>query len=79
MGVFSMYTGIIYNDVFSKSLNVFGSHWKSVYDMNYLMTHKDSTIDPKDAYSSTPYPVGVDPVWQVNVCNFLLTQVLPFL
>lgn len=70
MGVFSMYTGIIYNDVFSKSLNIFGSRWKSVYDMNFLMTHKDSTIDPKDAYYGTPYPVGVDPIWQVwSVCD----------
>ena len=59
MGIFSIYTGLLYNDVFSKSLNVFGSAWS---------TEKHTVpvqLDPKQRYRDTPYPFGVDPIWQV--------------
>ncbi|XP_058467492.1 V-type proton ATPase 116 kDa subunit a 1 isoform X2 [Malaya genurostris] len=66
MGVFSMYTGFVYNDIFSKSLNVFGSAWTINYNVSTVMTNKALQLDPGKDYSGTPYPIGLDPVWQVS-------------
>lgn len=66
MGIFSMYTGLIYNDIFSKSLNLFGSSWTNVYSDGTLQNHTALTLDPKTAYSQYPYPFGLDPAWQVR-------------
>lgn len=67
MGLFSMYTGIIYNDVFSKSINMFGSSWFINESEKSLIGNKSITLDPatKD-FSQKPYPLGLDPVWQVT-------------
>lgn len=70
MGLFSMYTGIVYNDVFSKSLNIFGSSWSTNYDLKYVLKdeNKDFTLDPAtDDYTKYPYPLGIDPAWQVII------------
>lgn len=73
MGLFSMYTGLIYNDVFSKSLNVFGSHW-SVKSVNTtdILDNKELQLNPSYDYSTTPYPFGIDPVWQVKLSHFAI-------
>lgn len=78
MSFFSIYTGIIYNDVFSRSFNIFGSAWHIGENANCtvenLKTWDEITLDPKyrDIYQGTPYPVGFDPMWQiaVNKINF---------
>nr|CAD7258924.1 unnamed protein product [Timema shepardi] len=70
MGLFSMYTGFIYNDVFSKSLNIFGSNWQIKYNMSTVWSNKDLQLNPgTDAYLQYPYPIGLDPVWQVANAN----------
>lgn len=66
MGLFSMYTGLIYNDVFSKSLNVFGSHWSAQrINTSDILGNKELQLNPSFDYLSTPYPFGIDPVWQL--------------
>uniref|UniRef100_A0A8C5B5P5 V-type proton ATPase subunit a n=1 Tax=Gadus morhua TaxID=8049 RepID=A0A8C5B5P5_GADMO len=71
MGLFSIYTGIIYNDCFSKSLNVFGSGWsvRPMFDENKLLQ-----LDPVvEGVFKGPYPLGIDPIWNIaaNKLTFL--------
>ncbi|CAJ0597797.1 unnamed protein product [Cylicocyclus nassatus] len=81
MGAFSVYTGLLYNDAFAKSLNIFGSGWTNCYDIQeidrlQLPPEKMLMLIPEKAYDSAggPYPIGVDPVWNLaesNKLNFL--------
>ncbi|CAD6992287.1 unnamed protein product [Ceratitis capitata] len=74
LGLFSMYTGFLYNDIFSKSLNVFGSGWRVRYNSTTVLTNNNLQLDPVVASIST-YPLGVDPIWQLadNQIIFLNT------
>lgn len=65
MGAFSMYTGFIYNDVFSKSMNIFGSKWSNMYNESTVTSTENLQMDPKsDSFGS--YEVGLDPIWQLG-------------
>lgn len=65
MGLFSMYTGFVYNDVFSKSMNIFGSSWVQNYNISTVLSNADLTLDPKYDYEEDIYPIGLDPAWQL--------------
>ncbi|XP_038241131.1 V-type proton ATPase 116 kDa subunit a1 isoform X5 [Dermochelys coriacea] len=81
MGVFSMYTGLIYNDCFSKALNMFGSSWsvrpmfsKGNWTEELLQNTPVLQLDPAVAgVFGGPYPFGIDPIWNIasNKLNFL--------
>uniref|UniRef100_A0A6Q2XWF8 V-type proton ATPase subunit a n=1 Tax=Esox lucius TaxID=8010 RepID=A0A6Q2XWF8_ESOLU len=81
MGLFSVYTGLIYNDCFSKSLNIFGSGWSvramftdQQWSNETLQTNALLTLDPNvSGVFIGPYPFGIDPIWNmaVNRLSFL--------
>ncbi|GBN94356.1 V-type proton ATPase subunit a isoform 1 [Araneus ventricosus] len=61
MGLFSIYTGLIYNDAFSKSINIFGSSWK-IPQENISHGVKSVILNPVVSFNvSAPYPFGLDP------------------
>uniref|UniRef100_G1MYS9 V-type proton ATPase subunit a n=1 Tax=Meleagris gallopavo TaxID=9103 RepID=G1MYS9_MELGA len=81
MGAFSIYTGFIYNECFSKATVIFPSAWSvatmanhSSWSSAYLATHQSLTLDPNvTGVFQGPYPFGIDPIWSLatNHLNFL--------
>jgi V-type H+-transporting ATPase subunit a len=78
MGLFAMYTGLIYNDCLSKAFNIFGTQWKNIEGI--IKEKKDYPNDLKVVLTpwenfngSNPYPFGFDPIWQEQVSTNSIT------
>uniref|UniRef100_A0A452TA41 V-type proton ATPase subunit a n=2 Tax=Ursus TaxID=9639 RepID=A0A452TA41_URSMA len=78
MGLFSVYTGLIYNDCFSKSVNLFGSGWNvsAMYSSSHAPAEHSRVLqlDPSvPGVFQGPYPLGIDPIWNLatNRLTFL--------
>ena len=56
MGIFAMFTGLIYNDIFSKALEI----WESGWDW----PEGSSNATELQAFANgRVYPFGLDPAW----------------
>uniref|UniRef100_A0A672YQ57 V-type proton ATPase subunit a n=1 Tax=Sphaeramia orbicularis TaxID=375764 RepID=A0A672YQ57_9TELE len=81
MGLFSIYTGAIYNECFSRGLTVFSSGWhvgpmfeKNKWNSSVLAGSQYLAMDPNETgVFTSPYPFGIDPVWGLanNKLTFL--------
>ncbi|KAK2849180.1 hypothetical protein Q5P01_009014 [Channa striata] len=81
MGLFSVYTGAIYNECFSRGLNVFESAWhvhpmfeKNIWNSSVLAKSQYLSMDPAvPGVFTSPYPFGIDPIWGLanNKLTFL--------
>ena len=56
MGIFSMYTGLIYNDIFSFAMQIFATGW----DFSPVPGVNNSYVAE---FNGLIYPIGVDPSW----------------
>eukprot|EP01115_Flamella_aegyptia_P006834 TRINITY_DN28317_c0_g1_i1.p1 TRINITY_DN28317_c0_g1~~TRINITY_DN28317_c0_g1_i1.p1 ORF type:complete len:822 (+),score=388.53 TRINITY_DN28317_c0_g1_i1:76-2541(+) len=59
MGIFSMYTGLLYNECFSIPIDIFGTNWTYPEDYGNATIIPATRIDPHRTYE-----FGVDPAWK---------------
>ena len=68
MGIFSMYTGLIYNDIFSKSMSIFPSQW--TWPDNF----ESGTPLTAKKVPNYVYPFGLDWNWHEASSELLFTN-----
>uniref|UniRef100_A0A6Q2WQQ0 V-type proton ATPase subunit a n=1 Tax=Esox lucius TaxID=8010 RepID=A0A6Q2WQQ0_ESOLU len=74
MGLFSIYTGAIYNECFSRGLSPFSSGWNvgsmfenGDWNPSTLKANTFLSLDPNVTGVFTgPYPFGIDPIWGLS-------------
>ncbi|XP_026499484.2 V-type proton ATPase 116 kDa subunit a 1-like [Vanessa tameamea] len=62
MGLFTLYTGFLYNVFFSKSIVLVQPYWMNTYDLKTVESSQYITLNPVFE-TRAPYIFGVDPVW----------------
>ncbi|XP_070537101.1 V-type proton ATPase 116 kDa subunit a 1-like isoform X5 [Ptychodera flava] len=77
MGLFAIYSGLIYNDIYSKSINLFGSSFivsHANYTNSTIRNNEFLQLDPQTTYTGSPYPFGFDPIWRISLNELTFTN-----
>ncbi|KAJ8737108.1 hypothetical protein PYW07_000379 [Mythimna separata] len=65
MGLFSMFTGFCYNDLFSRAFCITNSYWINYFGIGELAVEENFDLDPT-LETRTPYLWGEDPMWKLS-------------
>ncbi|KAG6457961.1 hypothetical protein O3G_MSEX010586 [Manduca sexta] len=65
LGVFSFFTGFVYNDYFGRGLVLSHSYWYNTYTEVDLANTEILELSPADA-TRKPYLFGFDPLWELS-------------
>ncbi|CAG8983338.1 hypothetical protein HYALB_00000505 [Hymenoscyphus albidus] len=71
MGIFSMYTGLIYNDVFSKAFSIFPSAWEWNIPDGW---QEGQTVTASLKQGGYRYPFGIDWMWHGTENDLLFSN-----
>lgn len=74
MGLFSMYTGLMYNDIFSKSMTLFLSGWKWEWPEGYDFAKDGAVSLTASKIKGKTYPFGIDWIWHGAENGLLFTN-----
>ncbi|KAA8495884.1 V-type proton ATPase subunit a2 [Porphyridium purpureum] len=71
MGLFSIFTGFIYNELFAAPLDLFGTRWQYT-GASDMACGIDNCANPAAVLPPLdPYPFGFDPVWKASQTGLL--------
>ncbi|XP_012548934.2 V-type proton ATPase 116 kDa subunit a 1 isoform X1 [Bombyx mori] len=70
MGMFSFFSGVVYNDCFGRSIVPMPSYWVNTFSSEALAKQSVLNLDPKGKTRNL-YLLGVDPVWGVAKNNII--------